>query len=277
MSELSLKPINHVEIKKIPLPPLESDKVLGSDLFEKLYANVLILAKKNSGKTTVVYNIIRECADKDTTVIVFSATHEKDTSWIAIKEYMEKHNIESTFYTDLIEDGVNMLETYINELKKADAPEEEQEPKKSIYECSYDGDDEKQVLKVRKPRKKKYLSPKIIFIFDDMAGELRSPWLSNLAKKHRHFKTKVITSTQYIHDVPPDMIKQQDYILLFPGIDDEKLEILYKHIVIGATFEELKKIYKYASSEKFNFLYIDINKEQFRKKFNQLILNGNSK
>jgi hypothetical protein len=274
MAEFQLKEINTSKIQRIHIPVVEESKILGSDLFPSLYANILILAKKNSGKTTVVYNILKQCADKDTHIIVFSATHAKDATWIAIKEYLEKKGITSTFHDDVVEDGVNLIQVYLDQMKKDNKDDDddgEEEKRENIYNCRYDDTEEVLTVKQRKKRAKKYLSPEYIFIFDDMSMSLRNPYTSILAKQHRHYKAKVITSTQYIHDCAPDFIKQQDYILLFPSIDAEKIAILYKHIVLPIDFELFLKIYLFITQEKYQFLYIDINKSTFRKNFNQLI------
>jgi hypothetical protein len=264
-----LEKINDKTIKKINIPTIETANILGSDLFPSLYANILILAKKNSGKSTVIYNILKECADKDTHIIIFSATHQKDATWGAIKEYLEKNEIKSTFHDDIIEDGINLIELYLNHMKLV---EPEEDPiKQSFYDVQYDDAEKKLVVKTRKKREKKFISPAYIFIFDDMSMSLRNPFASILAKQHRHYKAKVITSTQYIHDVSPDMIKQQDYILLFGSIDKDKLAILYKHIVLPIDFEKFLEIYLFITAEKYQFLYIDINKSTFRKNFNLLI------
>lgn len=271
MSEFTLKKVNNANIQRVHIPTIEEDKILGSDLFPTLYANILILARKNSGKTTVVYNILKQCADKDTHIIVFSATHQKDATWIAIKEYLDKKEIANTFHDDVIEDGINLIQVYLEQMRKDDEEEEkdeEGEKPQSIYDVRYDDSEEILTVKQRKKRAKKYISPAYIFIFDDMSQSLRNPYTSILAKQHRHYKAKVITSTQYIHDCAPDFIKQQDYILLFPSIDEEKLAILYKHIVLPIDFELFVKIYLFTTKEKYQFLYIDINKSKFRKNFN---------
>lgn len=264
----SLKEVNDAKIQKIKIPQVEEKKILGADLFPQLYANILILAKKNSGKTTVVYNILKACADKDTHIIVFSATHSKDATWIAIKEYLEKKGITNTFHDDVVEDGVSLIGVYLDQLKKPVEEEESEGPKETIYDARYDDTEEVITIKQKKKREKKYVSPEYIFVFDDMSMSLRNPFCSILAKQHRHYKSKVITSTQYIHDCSPDFIKQQDHILLFPGIDEEKLMILYKHIVLPIDFEMLQKMYLFITAEKYNFLNININKSVFRKNFN---------
>ena len=55
------KTINDIVVKPVVISDKSKDKILESDLFPKLNANILIIAPKNSGKTTVIYRIIAEC------------------------------------------------------------------------------------------------------------------------------------------------------------------------------------------------------------------------
>jgi hypothetical protein len=52
----------------------------------------------------------------------------------------------------------------------------------------------------RKPRRPKEKASKIIFVFDDLSGELQTPSLTQLMKKNRWFRSKVIISSQYMLD-----------------------------------------------------------------------------
>jgi hypothetical protein len=60
--------------------------IKGGKIITELYSNIFLCAKKNSGKTTIVAKLLRECSNKDTTIIVFSSTLDKDKSWKAIKK-----------------------------------------------------------------------------------------------------------------------------------------------------------------------------------------------
>jgi hypothetical protein len=62
-----------------------------------------------------------------------------------------------------------------------------------------------------KQKKDKKIAPEIIFVFDDLSTELRDNDISTLIKKHRHFKTKVIYSSQYVNDLTPDSRNNTDF------------------------------------------------------------------
>ena len=72
--------------------------------------------------------------------------------------------------------------------------------------------------KQKKPRKPKFKAPQIIFVFDDLSGELKTPSLIQLLKMNRHFLCKVIISSQYWNDIALEGRKQIDYVLLFKGL-----------------------------------------------------------
>ena len=50
---------------------------------------------------------------------------------------------------------------------------------------------------------KKPVAPECIFIFDDMSAELRKEDINCLLKKHRHYKCKIILSSQSTTDLNP--------------------------------------------------------------------------
>ena len=129
-----------------------------------------------------------------------------------------------------------------------------------------EGEKEKQ----RKPRKPKRIAAEHFFIFDDLGVNLRSPIINTLLKTHRHYKSKVIISSQYLNDLLPEARLQLDFVLVFGGNSVEKMKALHKDIDLSIPFDDFIMLYKDATKEKYNFLYIDARSEQFRKNFNEL-------
>lgn len=266
---ISLSKINNDIVKPIKIDVKDSNKpILGADLFSEIYANICIISKKKTGKTTIVYNIIKKCANRNTKVIIFSSTFYKDASFDSIREFCDKHNIYVEGYTSLKDDnGQDILEGMIKELEnEVKEDKEDKEPKKKKIISLFDDSDEEEE---EKPKKYKYRSPEYLFIFDDLSNELKSKSINMFLKKNRHFKSKVILSTQYIHDIKPESLKQMDYFLLLRGHSDDKLEQFYKHADLSIDLDVFRKIYKNSTEEKYNFLYIDSNNQEFRKNFNK--------
>jgi hypothetical protein len=79
-----------MKIKTIPLKKIDNKDIVGGDLFH-LYPNIFICAKKKSGKTTCIFNILKTCTDKNTLgIYIFCSTYTKDVNWMAIKDMLEK-------------------------------------------------------------------------------------------------------------------------------------------------------------------------------------------
>lgn len=265
-----LTKINNDIVKPIEIETKDAKKpVLGASLFSEIYANIFICAKKKSGKTTLINHIIKNCCNANTKIIIFSSTLYKDDSFKKILEFCNKHNIDVESYTSLKhDDGYDILENMISALENEVKEEKEdaKKPKQKVINLFEDSESEEEE---EKPKKYKYRSPEYVFIFDDLSNELKSKSINMFLKKNRHFKSKVIISSQYIHDLKPESLKQMDYFLLLRGHSDDKLEQFYKHADLSIEFDMFKKLYKNATEEKFNFLYIDNNNGLFRKNFNK--------
>jgi len=241
--------------------PKDNRPVRGWKLFPEMNANIFACAKKKSGKTLTIRHILRKCCGKDTKIIVFCATLYKDPSWIAIKEWAEEKGLVFIGHESLKDDdGVDQLDLLIKELqaKVNDEPQE-----KSIFDS--DSEDEEE------PKKEKYQSPEYIFILDDLSTELKSNSIPRLLKVNRHFKSKTIISTQWLNDLHPMSRKQQDYLILFRGHPQKKLEEIHRDANISIPIEEFWRVYKFATEKPFSFLYVDCTTGEFRRNFNELI------
>jgi len=261
------KKINKAVIKTVPLiRAADTRPVLRHDFFPEIYANIFLCAKKKSGKTTVIYNVIQKCANKNTIVMVFCSTLYKDDTYKSIMKYCKLNGIVFIGHTSLMseDDGHDLLLELIDDLKEDDGEDDEEvkASKKSIIICD-DSDDEDE----KKAKKSKYQSPEYIFILDDLSNELKKPSLTAFLKKHRHFKSKIIVSTQYLNDVAPGSRKQMDYFLLFKGHPQGKLDEIARDADISIDMETYYKLYKNATLKKFSFFYIDTITNSYRKNF----------
>eukprot|EP00732_Lithocolla_globosa_P000073 Lithocolla_globosa_v1_NODE_13_length_10672_cov_64.188000.p5 type:complete len:234 gc:universal NODE_13_length_10672_cov_64.188000:4399-3698(-) len=226
---------------------LSPDRIRGYDLLPDIYCNVFLCAKKKSGKTSSIFNIIKHCCDKESNVIIFSSTVEKDFAWIQIREFLDKKEIPSEYHTSFHEDGRHLLseliETLRSEKEEIEEPEPEEEP--TLREIMFG---EKHItVKKKKPKK---ISQKYMIIIDDLSLELKDPYVASLLKTNRHFKSKVIISSQWVNDVAPMGRRQFDYVLLFGGINKEKMEQVFINSDLNIEFDEFMKLYKDATSEK---------------------------
>ena len=270
---LTTKKIHNKTVKKIPIGAEGEDKrpVRGCDYIETCFANTMMCAKKNSGKTTVIYNILKACAGPKTTIIAFVATLHKDPSWKTIQEHFEKKGIAFVGHTSLKEDGVDLLKDLVKSLEQVpenvpfSTPENETETKTTAlsFDCPEKEPGEK------KERRDKYQTPEYIFILDDLSDEMLSLSVTALLKKNRHFRCKVILSSQYLNDLSKAARKQIDVWILFKSLSKEKLETVFSDADLSIPFEKFQQLYHDATEDDYNFLYVDSRREKFRKNFNE--------
>jgi hypothetical protein len=66
---MQTKEVNKISIKPVVHLALESYEILGYDYFPTLYSNIYIWSRRRSGKTTLIYNILKHCVNKRTNVV----------------------------------------------------------------------------------------------------------------------------------------------------------------------------------------------------------------
>ena len=90
---MQTKEINKITIKPVVHLALESHEILGYDYFPTLYSNIYICSRRRSGKTTLIYNILKHCTSKRTNVVVFCSTIHRDSTKKLIFEMFEKRRL----------------------------------------------------------------------------------------------------------------------------------------------------------------------------------------
>lgn len=260
-----LRKINYEEVKSVPqLVKPDNRPIKGSALFSELYANIFLCARKKSGKTSAIFKIIKECCGLNTTIIAFVSTLNKDANWLTIQKYCELKKIPFVGNTSMVVDGVNLLEEFVDQQQEeAQGPTEKEAKEKHLLFQDSDSEEEE------KPKKKaKFRSPEYLIIFDDLSNELKNPALVSLLKKNRHFKSKIIVSSQYLNDLLPQSRKQIDIFMIFKGQPESKLDEIYRDADLAITKEEFYDLYKIATKENYSFLYVDRFNDTFRRNFN---------
>lgn len=378
---IKTKQINKITVTPVVASGGEPDpsKIKGYEYIPLLYANIFLCAKKKSGKTNVIFNLLEHLAGPKTMVYLFASTVHKDATYAAIMKMLKKKNIsfeantaffekgkKSDMITDIISNSKDVEKTVVFEktpkgkkltvgeanLKSRqtshkytleDLRQNYTEPWDKFYSTytrirgeplkastvrralrrqgemvidepgldfappTYDkrtdptqrkyrpvfGDPEvklKRGVVFGDPAIKPYeeadfidyadyqapvrkhsgemQAPEVIFVFDDLGGDLRHPAIAQLLKTNRHEKAKVILSSQYLTDLQPQSIKQLDYCMLFKAFGDDKLRKIYELFDFSVDYGKFADVYKYATEAPFSFLYIDVRTEQFRKNFN---------
>lgn len=258
--------LNKVKVKPLIINKQDTSSIKGSELFPSLYYNLFICSKKRSGKTSLINTILQKCSDKRTIFFIFCPTVNVDVSWKAIVEYLKNRGNAVQTYTELMDGKVNILNEIVNELslgqEEEKEEEKEEEPKKKIKF------EEQKKKKEYKPKK---LSPEVCFIFDDASDMIKNPSLATLLKKNRHLKSNVIISSQYLHDLKPESIKQLDYFIAFKSFSEEKLQLVHKNLDLSIDFSKFWNIYQHCTNKPYSFLYVNVRTDEFRCNFNKKI------
>lgn len=278
--------INRVKVKPIVNNITEEiSDVKGKELFKNNLSNIFICSRKRSGKSCLIGNILKKMADKRTTIIIFSSTVNIDPCWINIKEMLEKKGIPMLCYTHFIDDdGHNILDDFLKDLEQEQEEESgsarspTEETKNFItgdgtflrFEGEQEGSGYKKLIK--KPYVPKKSVPKYILCFDDLSSDLRHGSIIKNLKSNRHRNIMNILSSQYFLDLNTGAMSNLDYLIIFKGQDEDKLEKIHKRLDLGITLDTFKKYYEYAVKQPYNFLYIDIRNDEYRKNFNEKLL-----
>lgn len=292
MKGLQLKRINNYEVEGPPMPRLPDLPAKGSHLCLTCYANIYLCAKRKSGKTWALYNLIKECIGKDTKVIIFCSTIYKDPVWLGIRNWLEEHEIDVTIYTSLYPDGKDVLAELVADLNE-EAEEREKEQKElkesgnkkpedkpddietimeKIRTYGMDGYLEMSLQEKKKPKKKKFLEPEYCIVLDDIGNQLKTPSLLALLTWNRHYRSKVIVSSQYLCHLLPESRKMIDVFMIFKGHPEAKLKAIYEDADVNIPFEDFERLYKKSTKHQHSFLYMDTERGEYRKNFDHAIV-----
>lgn len=275
VSKVKIKPIAH---------KLDKKPIKGEDWFPTRFPNVFILAKKNSGKTTVVSNILDHCAGKNTKMMFLVSTVDKDPTWVKIvKKWKETHEVFTN--PDLFDDGkINIIHQWLDEQKEQlEEDDDKQEggkkqivqKKQRIPMVGAGGQlniiaQEIANIQESKPKKPRIITPDYIIVLDDLGDTMRNKAVTQLLKTNRHYKTMVILSSQSLNDLQPSALLQLDYMLVFGRTPVEKIQELHDKLKLDIPIDEFYALYQDATKEQYQFFYINRagKEDEFRKGFN---------
>jgi hypothetical protein len=253
--------LNDVKVEPIPQKG-GGKKAKGHQLFSDPYANIAAFGRKKSGKSSVIFKIVQECATPETTVLAFVSTLNKDQNWVHIQKWCKKKKIPFVGYTTSKGHLGELLE-----FMRQEGQEDEEEKEQPVMQLPEPEKEQKE------EKKRSALLPlDYLLIFDDLGDELRDKYVDQLLKTNRHYRSKVIISSQYIKDLTPPSRKQIDIWLLFGKLSDENLETIFKDADLPIDFEAFQKMYQQATAEKYHFLYVDVRNDDYRIDFNKKII-----
>ena len=241
-----------------------------------MYGNIYICGRKNSGKTNVLFTIMKQCTNKKTIIVIYCSTHYSDYNWIEIKKWLKMKKQPHYFYDSILDDGgESNVQALIDKITEDHAIEEDKNSNKNSYNhsqlelCMFD----QEKVKHKKEKKEKKVAPEYLIIFDDISKELRNKKeIETLLKQNRHYKSKVIISSQYPYDIVPSARQQIDFWCIFGGFNEEKIKRVFLELdIFNLEFEKFYMIYKMVTSDPYHFFYVNRVQNELRKDFNQRI------
>ncbi len=286
----NLKQINNERVNPIPIPSSQDTRpVRGGSICPEVYSNVFLCAKKKSGKTSAIFTIMKKCCDKRTKIVIYCSTIYKDENWIQIVKYFEDRGNDVQCFTSINEDGEDQLANLIDDLGESPEKEKATESQPYIQQKADPSDDIFEKLNImhtkskgqvsakenyeimeqekqpeKKERKSKFKCQDYMIIFDDLSSELKSRSLLSLLKKNRHYRAKLIISSQWLHDLLPQSRRQIDVFMVFAGFSEPKIKEVYKDCDTKIPFDVFYKCYKEATDKEYSFMYIDSRSDTLR-------------
>lgn len=282
---VSLTKLNDITIDPvIDNTHIDPKRIVGYDYFPEPYANIALVARKKSGKTTVIYRALEKCALKGMNVMIFASTVDVDDTYKKMKIMLKKKGCNVTTATHFISDqGVDQIGLFLDILSKGDEEEASatsEIPKTFVDRGQFDHlmkqvNGKKKKNKPKKKKEKTKIAPETILVFDDMSTCMRSKIISRLLTKNRHYKLKVFIACHSINNLDPMGLRMIDYFLIFPNICEEKMEELGEKVGISfhsdtRKHKKLWDLYSDATKNPYNFLYIDRVNCEYRKNFNEI-------
>lgn len=266
MKELKINNINVVPVQAGVGNFTEKNNRAFKIFPESPFFSTFICSKKKSGKSSLINTIIQKATDKHTTFWIFCSTYKIDPTWKAIKSYLENRGNIVNFFDGILDGKTNNLQVILKSIQEdPESDTDNSHPLKKFIEL-YDEETDSS-----KPRKSTKIACENMFIFDDIGSSLRNKEVANLLKVHRHSRSSVIISSQYLNDLQPQSILQLDVFIAFAGLSQEKMESIHKQLDLSIDFDLLWKLYKHCTDEKYSFMYLAIRSEEIRCKFNKLI------
>ena len=202
--------INNLVVKAAPkVGDGEQKPFRGADLFPTGYSNIFLSAKKNSGKTSNLYYILKKILGPSTKLIVYCSKVHKDDTWRFMVPYFKKKGIDVETHTSIKDGKTDLLDKWVTEqnnlIETGDEDETELDPKEVVKMKGTGA--MAAILQHNLPpvllgsgkteKKSKYQERRFVMVLDDLSTELKTVSLIGLLKSSRHLKMTVLISTQY--------------------------------------------------------------------------------
>jgi hypothetical protein len=108
-----------------------------------------------------------------------------------------------------------------------------------------------------------------LLVIDDLALALKDKEIQKQIARHRHMHLSIIITCQRLKMVPPLVRNNISHCVLFKTLNKQEIE--YLNEVVNIDKDIFEKILKYGTKDKYDFLFIDIDRLRFIKNFTEEI------
>ena len=282
--------INNFKIKPIVSNIISDKPWNGKDVFPgRQYFNLALLSHTGSGKTTVIYNLVKKFRDPHTVFMIFSSTYQLDPTYTEMIKWINSKKNELLVHDHFLQgtgsDKINLIEQFMEEYKNMldeDGNSEPEEKKGDLliqrnpstnlallkYFASKGINLDKATETPKKTKadlRKKLQKLNFIIIIDDLSKDLRKGnTIETLLKKSRHYHARVFISSQTLSDIAPSSHAQLYALCLFSGMGEKDVEYIFNRYDMPVTKERFLQQYKEVIKTKYNFLTILPNERELR-------------
>ncbi len=268
-----------LEVKKIPVPKGDDHPPPpnGAGIMPNHEFTMGLIGPKGVAKTTTIVNLIEIYSGYFHEIYIFSPTIKSDSKWDYVKQL--KCQIENKPLKDWCRkmeqrESLNsplqpapigiQFGSILEEKFSPTIPEDHFFDEYVMSKFKKIMDDNKRMVDMLKDHGKlKTLANRILFIFDDQVGSdlfygKLKKYFTGVNTRHRHHSASMIMVSQGYKEIPKTIRTNWTCLLTYKIGNMKEIEVIYEEFEMGLNFEDWLALYRQATKEKFNFLFIDM-------------------
>ena len=257
-----------IQLKEVKIN--NDNKILIPDLNIYLPFRLIANGSSGSGKSSAAYHLVNHLQKYFKKIFIICPSDDEKIS-LLIRDQEDFYN-DPTWENleDIIYKTKQLKEEY-EEDKETYKRYKEIKKKKEMNEEDLNFLDDLSSLPPKKPDEKGYHS---LLILDDVLGtpllQKKSP-LNRWYVISRHYNQSIIILNQHFFSIPKIIRGNTSLFILFNTKDKKNLQAIADEVSGMVDYQEFKKIFDYATNQPFNFLFVNLQKNEFRKNFNDVI------
>lgn len=271
-------------IREIPVPDVHHPPAPFEELPRHEFTMGLI-APKGGGKTTTICNILRIYSGYFHQIWWWSPTILSDDKlgWVKKQKFLAKNTALKEFFKSLQE--AEPEEDKLVQNKRVDTQMDmvRNDPPEDTFtgfipeECFVDFytdeklkeilDEQKSIIDLlEKYGRSKHVADRILMVFDDPVGmdlytNCMKSYFKGINTRHRHYSLSGLEVSQGYKEVPKTIRTNWTCCLLYEIGNMKELFVIYEEFTMGLDWKTWLELYRYATSERHNFMFLDFQKD----------------